>query len=1382
MVPHFVLPPDSPAIVYSRNQEFNQNAQLYSDCFNCFTVSHTISETSSALVSQAIVPASDGVGTQVNVHGNQFDIRGGQRSGNGENLFHSFLQFGLSQEQTANFLSTPEIQNILMRVVGGTPSIINGKIQVAGGHSNLFLVNPVGILFGPTASLNVPASFMATTATAIAFRDQWLNVYGTNSYATLTGSPTGLAFMEQPGAATSMPGVLANLGHLAVPPGNQLSLIGGTVVNTGQLAAPAGQITIAAVPDSRLVKLHQVDSVLNLEIQPLEHGQPTIATSFVPITALPQLLTGSGLGHATGMSVQPNGAIHLTGSGMTLPTVPGTVLISGQVSVTNQASPVGIHASASNAGGSAAGRVIVVGNSVNLVNATIQASGTNGGGTVLIGGDFHGQGSLPTATRTYVSTNSTIQADALQSGQGGQVAIWADQTTGFYGTATARGANVASPTHSNGGFIEVSGKQNLVFRGQVDVSAPDGIPGTLLLDPTNITIQGTGSNDSELTAGIPNLGDPAGTIFAADGGAANFTLSASTLQAQVGTVILEAKNHITIAPGTSLNFAPGSGSITFTADADGDGVGTFSMDPTQTVRAPGRSLNISGATINTGNLDTSTIAAGTSTGGNVNLTASDLITTGAITTSASAIPPGTTVAIAGNVVLNAGRDLATGTITAFAISPAGPGSTATGGNVSLVANIGNVIFSSIDTRGSTAPISTGGNVSITANGLIQGTGTGTTVTTASPTQSGSITLQHTGGPANVPFVVGQPSSNGSAGVLDAGGTAIITTGSFPVPASGGSTVVTAPTSSITITSVNQPPTLTINPILAGAVQNQPVTFTYANLAPAIADANLDQTTLLVNAINSGALLVNGNPAIAGTTQLNPGDTLTYIPPANVSGAIPAAFSLIATDGVSFSAPTPVAINIQAVLPPTPEQPPTLPPLPPTPEQPPVEEPPSPGTALPDPLPQNSLQPSLTGTSLSCSATDIGVSTLDSQYAQIYEEYLGKKLRDTKTKFLDPCTAFNSISAATGVKPALVYVHFVPTKLDTPTAAEQDSDQLELIAVLPNRSPIYRHINGANRAEVRNTVRQLINAITAPISRETNDYLVPSQKLYQWLVEPLEAELNTRKVQNLSFIMDPLLQAIPIAALHNGKNFLIEKYSLGLMPGLSITDTRYHDIRDSQVLAMGSSTFTEQQPLLAVPTELAVIFRPSWAGKAFLNSEFTFDNLKFQRQQVPYGIIHLATHAEFNPNFPNQAYIQLNDRKLRLDEVRQLGWSNPPVQLLVLSACRTALGNTDAELGFAGLAYQTGVRSVLGSLWAVDDEGSLAFMTEFYRRLKIDPIKAEAVRQAQLAMLKKQVRLEQDKLITPSEIIQLPPELVRSSSKDLSYPFYWAAFTLVGNPW
>jgi CHAT domain-containing protein len=305
-------------------------------------------------------------------------------------------------------------------------------------------------------------------------------------------------------------------------------------------------------------------------------------------------------------------------------------------------------------------------------------------------------------------------------------------------------------------------------------------------------------------------------------------------------------------------------------------------------------------------------------------------------------------------------------------------------------------------------------------------------------------------------------------------------------------------------------------------------------------------------------------------------------------------------------------------------------------------------------------------------------------------------------------------------------------------------------------------------------------ITEP--RNRSGYLAPAQQLYQWLLAPIEKDLQAKQINNLVFIMDAGLRSIPLAALHDGKGFIVEGYSVGLMPSLSLTDTRYRDIKDVQVLAMGASQFTDQKALPAVPVELNAIASQLWKGQSFLNDAFTLDNLKSARGRVPFGIIHLATHAEFKAGQPNNSYIQLWNTKLPLDQLRQLRFNNPPVELLVLSACRTAVGDESVELGFTGLAVQAGVKSALGSLWYVSDEGTLGLMTSFYEQLKQAPIKAEALRQAQLAMLKGEVRSQAGKLVTSRGSFPLPPELAQLGDKDLTHPYYWSAFTLIGNPW
>ena len=357
---------------------------------------------------------------------------------------------------------------------------------------------------------------------------------------------------------------------------------------------------------------------------------------------------------------------------------------------------------------------------------------------------------------------------------------------------------------------------------------------------------------------------------------------------------------------------------------------------------------------------------------------------------------------------------------------------------------------------------------------------------------------------------------------------------------------------------------------------------------------------------------------------------------------------------------------------------------------------------------------------------------------------------------------------------------------------KNNDVLNIIIVTAEGKPIRKQIKGATRGEVSRVARRFMREISSSRKANSTKYLAPAKQLYEWLVKPYEDQMQELGVKNLMFVMDPGLRQIPVGALHDGKQFVIEKYSVGLLPSISLTDTRYVGVQNSKVLAMGSPTFTKdqnQRNLPAVPVELSTIAGRLREGKYISGEDFTLDNLKSERDNNPYGIIHLATHADFpskRKGGRKESYIQLYDRKLRLEDVRQLGWNNPPVELLVLSACRSALGDLEAELGFAGLAIQTGVKSAVASLWFVSDAGTLGLMTEFYRQLDKAPIKAEALRQTQLAMLQGKVQIEGNQLIGTNGNVTLTPEQVDYLQKNitgkLSHPYYWASFTMIGSPW
>ncbi|NET51092.1 MAG: filamentous hemagglutinin N-terminal domain-containing protein, partial [Merismopedia sp. SIO2A8] len=443
----------------------------------------------------------------------QIEISGGTLSSDRHNLFHSFQEFGLTQEQIATFLlnnsTHADVENILGRVVGGNASIIDGLIQVSGGEANLFLMNPAGMVFGPNAQLNISGDFTATTATGIGFDHNWFSAVGENNYANLVGSPSQFAFTVPDTGAS--PGSIINAGDLAVSPNQHLTLLGGTVINTGTLDAPGGQITVAAIPDDNLVRISQENMLLSLELETVQPGVGAGGETNLPNDLsmtpldLPELLTASAMGHATGVTITQDGTIQLTNSNTSstvdVPIVEGLAIASNTLNT----SP---HPSADSNSHS---QINVFGENVALIDATLTASSPDGGGTILIGGNFQGQGPQPNAQHTFVNDGTSIEANALDTGDGGTVIVWADQSTYFGGTVDAQGG----PQSGNGGFVEISGKEFLDMQGTVDTTATNGATGTLLLDPRNISIV----NPVDVTPDNPGT-----TVFFNDPGNPNDTI------------------------------------------------------------------------------------------------------------------------------------------------------------------------------------------------------------------------------------------------------------------------------------------------------------------------------------------------------------------------------------------------------------------------------------------------------------------------------------------------------------------------------------------------------------------------------------------------------------------------------------------------------------------------------------------------------------------------------------------------------------------------------------------------------------------------------------------------------------------------------------------
>jgi filamentous hemagglutinin family protein len=442
-----------------------------------------------------VTAASDGTGTTVNFNANVYTIDGGTVAGN--NQFHSFSQFDLAAGNSANFLANnANIVNVLGRITNNNPSIINGAIGISGGNTpNLYLMNPAGIVFGGSASLNVSGDFFATTATAIGFgNDNWFNAAGDNNYASLVGNPTQFAFDL---AAT---GTIINRATLAVETGQTVGLISGTVANTGTLRAREGTIAIAAVPNSSLVRISQVGNLLNLEVNPPRNSQGQILP-FTPLD-LPELLTtANAAGIATNLTLNPNNTVQ-TNSGSLIPTSPGSVIIDGTLNVS--------FANFGNAGG----QIAIIGDGATFTNNTnvslSSASGQSRGLTIRVNNDIEIQDIIGDVLDLQTGEGLTsFIADADNNGSGTFRMVAGDilrTTGGSLAISAARieasGLDTAGSTTPGQAFLNLAATS-----GNINVSGDISADGDVILQALqgNITVQTIWTRGGDLDANTSGL-------------------------------------------------------------------------------------------------------------------------------------------------------------------------------------------------------------------------------------------------------------------------------------------------------------------------------------------------------------------------------------------------------------------------------------------------------------------------------------------------------------------------------------------------------------------------------------------------------------------------------------------------------------------------------------------------------------------------------------------------------------------------------------------------------------------------------------------------------------------------------------------------------------
>jgi trimeric autotransporter adhesin len=380
--------------------------------------------------------------------------------------------FNVGSGESVQFNQPSSAAIALSRIHDASPSRIDGTLTANG---QVWLVNPNGMLFGQHAQVNV-GGLLATSSDI----DNASFMAGGSDF-THPGNPNA---------------VISNAGRITIADGGIAALVGPNVTNDGLIEARLGRVALGS-GDTFTLDLYG-DGLINLKASPAitrqivsnngilaADGGQVLMTAAAAGSVVNSLINMDGIVQANSVGGQ-NGIITLYAEGSNA--VAGNVAADkGQKTGTSTVLVSGTLSASGYGPGQTGGTIQVLGDNVGILSGSVlDASGDAGGGTIRIGGDFHGAGTIPTALNTYVDANSLILANAVTAGNGGNVAVWSDGTTQFYGNIVAEGGT----SSGNGGLVETSGHAYLDAEGYVDLTAPNGGKGTYLLDPATIEIFG----------------------------------------------------------------------------------------------------------------------------------------------------------------------------------------------------------------------------------------------------------------------------------------------------------------------------------------------------------------------------------------------------------------------------------------------------------------------------------------------------------------------------------------------------------------------------------------------------------------------------------------------------------------------------------------------------------------------------------------------------------------------------------------------------------------------------------------------------------------------------------------------------------------------------
>jgi len=332
--------------------------------------------------------------------------------------------------------------------------------------------------------------------------------------------------------------------------------------------------------------------------------------------------------------------------------------------------------------------------------------------------------------------------------------------------------------------------------------------------------------------------------------------------------------------------------------------------------------------------------------------------------------------------------------------------------------------------------------------------------------------------------------------------------------------------------------------------------------------------------------------------------------------------------------------------------------------------------------------------------------------------------------------------------------------DNPTAAILYpiilEKELQVIVKIP-KQPLQSYTTQISHTEVEKLLVELRKNLVNPTA--TKAIQTQSHEVYNWLLKPIESQLQKSGVDTLVFVLDGALRNLPMAALYDGKQYLVEKYAIALSVGLQLLDPKPLVQQQLRAITAGLTQpppgFSKFAPLLAIKSEFEGITKAGVSTTSLLDKDFKKKNLESEIGAASFNIVHLATHGQFSSRLEDTFILDF-DGEINVKDFDTLFRSQGKtiVELLVLSACQTATGDSRAALGLAGAAVRAGARSTVASLWQIDDESTAMFVSAFYRELKSGKItKAEAIHRAQLQLLK---------------------------HPNYKAPSFWSAYVLIGN--